>query len=95
LFTVPCVLVCQSIGHLTHVFSHLKHEMSLHHIRLKDSPPLAAASLQSGRPVELMDAARMAECGVTTGVKRILAALEAYKAKGEKKQAGKKRTKKK
>ena len=76
-------------GTLEHVFSHVRHTMHVEHACCDAD---AAASEWEGRAVEWMDADRMAEVGITAGVKKVIAAVSAHTQIGSaQRRAGKRR----
>jgi len=76
-------------GTLEHVFSHVRHTMHVEHACCDAD---AAASEWEGRTVEWMDADRMAEVGITAGVKKVIAAVSAHAQTGSApRRAGKRR----
>eukprot|EP00903_Cladosiphon_okamuranus_P013359 g12451.t1 len=62
------------VGSATHIFSHLRHTMQVERIILADDPDIDDnASTSSVREVRWVDVADMGGCGITTGMKKVLA----------------------
>eukprot|EP00752_Nemacystus_decipiens_P009795 g8744.t2 len=65
------------VGSATHVFSHLRHTMQVERVTLADAVPdvddLGSAGKSSFREIRWVDASDMGGCGITTGMKKVLA----------------------